>query len=89
VRYEYAARGTHPAVSLTWYDGDKIPNEIHDVQIGDPKNHVSDGGNLFVGSKGMLLTNYDRYKLYPQDEFAKFEPPARLIPNSIGHHREC
>ncbi len=88
VHYQFAARGDQPAISLNWYDGTKIPKQVHDVPIGDPKNLGHGGGSLFVGSKGMLLSNYDRYKLLPETDFMDFKPPAETIAKSIGHHRE-
>jgi hypothetical protein len=45
-------------------------------------------GQLFVGDKGMILSNYDRYLLFPEKEFAGFKPPPKTIPPSVGHHRE-
>jgi hypothetical protein len=36
----------------------------------------------------MLYANYGSYKFFPQEKFAKFEPPAPSIPDSIGHHAE-
>src|SRR4029078_1629643 len=43
---------------------------------------------LFVGEKGKLIADYSRLQLLP-DEFAKdFQPPAKSIPASIGHHKE-
>ena len=45
-------------------------------------------GILFVGSKGMLIADYGKFKLLPEKDFAGFEPPKPTIPNSVGHHRE-
>ena len=81
MHHEYAARGEKPAVKLTWYDGDKIPASIHGHPTGG-------GGNLFVGEKGMLWADYDRYHLYPEEKFAGYKPPPQTIPRSIGHHAE-
>jgi predicted dehydrogenase len=81
VHYEFPARGDDPALVLHWYDGDKIPREIHDIRTGG-------GGNLFVGDKGMLRADYDSHKLYPESDFANFKPPPQTIPDSIGHHKE-
>ncbi len=81
VRYEYPARGEHPPVKLTWYDGTKIPHAIHD-------HPTSGGGNLFVGEKGMLRADYDSYQLSPEKDFADYQPPKTTIPRSIGHHAE-
>ena len=43
---------------------------------------------LFVGEKGMLLADYGKHKLLPEDQFAGFKPPEPTIPDSIGHHAE-
>ena len=36
----------------------------------------------------MLLTDYGRKKLLPEELFAGFQPPSPFIPSSIGHHEE-
>lgn len=79
VRYQYAARGNAPPVKLTWYSGGKRP--AYDL----PK---WGNGVLFVGDKGMLLTNYDKHVLLPEKDFVDFVPPKPFIPESIGHHAE-
>jgi predicted dehydrogenase len=79
--YEFPARDEQPAVKLTWYDGDRIPQAIHDAPCGN-------GGNLFVGDRGMLWADYDKYRLLPEDKFTGYTPPAPTIPSSIGHHAE-
>ena len=81
VRYDFPARGTMPALKLTWYDGDMIPKKIADQPV--PANGV-----MFVGTDGMMFADYSRYRLFPTDKFASFKPPAESIPNSIGHHAE-
>jgi hypothetical protein len=43
---------------------------------------------LFVGSKGMLISDYGQHRLLPEDSFAGFQRPEPFIANSIGHHRE-
>ncbi len=35
-----------------------------------------------------MFADYDKYRLYPSDKFADYQPPAKTIPRSIGHHRE-
>jgi predicted dehydrogenase len=81
VRYKFPSRGDAPPVKLAWYDGDKIPPKIRDLETGG-------GGNIFVGDRGMLRADYGSYKLYPEADFAGFKPPVASIPNSIGHHAE-
>jgi predicted dehydrogenase len=83
VRYAYPSRGDMPPVALTWYDGGKRPELFSQGKLprwGD--------GVLFIGDKGMLLADYDRYVLMPEADFKEFRPPAPMIAKSIGHHNE-
>jgi hypothetical protein len=41
-----------------------------------------------VGEKGMLWADYGSYRLFPESQFADYEPPQPTIPSSIGHHAE-
>jgi Oxidoreductase family, C-terminal alpha/beta domain/Oxidoreductase family, NAD-binding Rossmann fold len=83
VRWEHAAREGLPPVKLTWYHGGKQP-----ALVGEGKVPAWPDGALFVGKRGMLLANYQKYVLLPEGEFKDFKPPAPSIPNSIGHHAE-
>ncbi|MGQ9574507.1 MAG: Gfo/Idh/MocA family protein [Thermoguttaceae bacterium] len=82
VRYEFPARASLPPVTLTWYHGQHSPRVKTD--------HVPawDYGFLFIGEKGMLLVDYSRRVLLPEERFAGLEPPKPTIPDSIGHWRE-
>jgi predicted dehydrogenase len=83
--YDFPARGEHPAVKLTWYDGGKKPAAFADWGLGRKE---WDNGVVFVGDKGILAANYGRWKLYPEKDFAGYRPPSPSIPPSIGHHAE-
>ncbi len=83
VRYEYEAKGDQPQVALTWYQGTHKP-EI----LSSGKVPAWDSGVLFVGEKGMLLSDYGRHVLLPEDQFKDFKPPEPFIPQSLGHHQE-
>lgn len=81
--YEYDARGDLPAVKHHWYQGS------HKPQIWKDKGIPQWGsGTLFVGDKGMLLSDYGKHLLLPKDKFANFERPEQFIANSPGHHQE-
>jgi predicted dehydrogenase len=81
VRYDFPARDKMPPVKLTWYDGNKVPDQV-------AGQRVPGFGVFFVGSEGQMFADYGRYRLFPSDKFAKFEPPKPTIPRSIGHHAE-
>ena len=83
VQYEYPARGKQPPVKLTWYQGGEKPAILTDKQ-----KEQWGSGVLFIGQNGMLLADYGRRVLLPEDKFKGFQPPAPTIPESIGHHAE-
>ncbi|MEX2214724.1 MAG: Gfo/Idh/MocA family oxidoreductase [Phycisphaeraceae bacterium] len=80
-----------PAVNLTWYNGDKRPDDLAKLTASLPEQHRGwGGGNIFQGDKGYLLADYGRQFLFDADgkHVDKFERPAAFIPDSIGHHKE-
>ncbi|MDG2391304.1 MAG: Gfo/Idh/MocA family oxidoreductase [Planctomycetaceae bacterium] len=86
--YHYPARGKKPPVHLTWYDGGKKPEMLKTLKDKNGKPINPSSGQLFIGDKGMILSNYSNYTLFPADKFVDFTPPEESIPNSIGHHQE-
>ncbi|MSU41306.1 MAG: Gfo/Idh/MocA family oxidoreductase [Pedosphaera sp.] len=83
VRYEYPARGNKPPVKLTWYQGGEKP-----ALLTEEQKKQWGSGVLFVGAKGMLLADYGRIVLLPEEGFKGFVRPKPFIPDSIGHHAE-
>ncbi len=81
--YEYGPRKDMPACKLTWYQGTHKPKLWHDGAIPQWKNGV-----LFEGSEGMLLSDYGKYLLLPEDKFKDYKPVAPFIPDSPGQHEE-
>lgn len=83
VRYEFPGKDAHRPLKLTWYDGGKRPDLVHEGKVPDWCNGV-----LFVGEKGMLLADYGKRLLLPEAQFEGFHSPEPFIPKSIGHHSE-
>ena len=81
--YEYAARGDRGPLKLTWYQGFNKPEIFK--QGGIPQ---WPDGTLFIGDKGMLLSDYGKHVLLPEDQFKDFQAPDPFIPESLGHHAE-
>ena len=82
-RYEYRASGDQPALTLTWHQGTHKPDIW--TQGGIPQ---WPNGVLFVGDKGMLLSDYGKHVLLPEERFKDFTRPPQSIPKSLGHHAE-
>ncbi len=73
--YEFGARGDLPPVRMTWYQGENKP-EIW-TEGGIPRWGA---GHLFIGDQGMLLSDYGKYVLLPEDKFQDFQPPEPTLP---------
>lgn len=82
-KQQYPARGDLPPVALTWYNGGPYPAFMKERKIPAWNSAV-----LFIGSKGMLISDYNKHQLLPEEKFVDFQRPAPFIPDSIGHHEE-
>ncbi len=82
VRCQFDARDDMPPLLLTWTHGRKK------MGVFAERDLPNWAWGVFVGSKGMLLVDYGKHMLWPQDKFEGFEPPEPSIPPSVGHHRE-
>ncbi|MBN2477139.1 MAG: Gfo/Idh/MocA family oxidoreductase [Pirellulales bacterium] len=83
VAWEHPATDERAAVKLTWYDGIQRPESPEGYDLSKWGLGV-----LFKGDRGMLLADYGKHILLPEDEFADFRRPEPSIPSSLGHHKE-
>jgi predicted dehydrogenase len=84
VKYTFASRGDgYPAVEHTWYQGTEKPKIWHDKKIPQWAN-----ATLFIGEKGMVISDYGKHALLPEDKFKNFERPERWIEPSPGQMAE-
>lgn len=81
--YEYGPRGDMAPVQLTWYQGTHKPAIWTQRKIPQWSSGV-----LFIGDEGMLLANYGKHVLLPEEKFTDFKRPDPFIPASRGHHAE-
>src|SRR6185503_13284993 len=58
--YHYGARGSRPPVKVVWYQGQMKPPAWMEKQIPQWPD-----GHLFMGDKGMILSNYTKHMLLP------------------------
>ena len=84
---EFPARGSRPAVKMTWYDGGKLPpTELFQGE----KLITRDGGSLVIGSKGTLFTRTwhggenekDMFVLLPREKFDGVTAAAAALPRT-------
>lgn len=86
VRYEFLARGNNPPCKLIWYDGGKQPPpELTELPAGQK---LDDNGALFIGGKGKIFYPRRSPKLLPESLMKDFTPPPKILPRSVGHHKE-
>lgn len=77
-RYEFAARGAQPPVSLTWYDGGLMPALSQDIVL--PRE--DGGGGVLIGEQGYLT--YETYganpRVYPEAAAARATAVPKTLP---------
>lgn len=89
----FPPRNSKPGVTMTWYDGGKLPPA--ELFHGEPLVG-NDGGSLVIGKKGTLFTrtwhggesDADTFVLLPRKTFEGFEAPAETLPRVSSHHQE-
>jgi predicted dehydrogenase len=76
--YEFAARGSKPAVRLTWYDGALLPATPE--ELGDERVDKG-GGVLYIGTKGKLIheTYGENPRLLPKSLHESTPKPAETF----------
>lgn len=85
--YEFAAKGTRPALKIYWYEGTKLPPRPAELEQG---RELQDNGIYFVGDKGTMVCGgwSGTPRLIPESKMKDFQMPEKTIPRSIGHRAE-
>lgn len=87
--YHFAAKGTQPALRLSWYDGGMRPPIPEWV---GPDEQLEGGGNgtLFIGEKGCISCAgwAGAPRIFPMSLHESYQRPAESIPRVKGHHRD-
>jgi predicted dehydrogenase len=81
--YEFGQRGDLPPVQLTWHQGTSKPQIWTDGGIPQYQNGV-----LFIGEKGMLLSDYGKHVLLPEKQFEGFQRPEPFLSRPASQHAE-
>ena len=77
-RYEFAARGDRPPVTLSWYDGGLLPALSQDIVL--PRK--DGGGGVLVGDRGYLTyeTYGENFSVYPEAAAAAAAAVPKTLP---------
>lgn len=75
-------------IPVWWYDGGPRPDIVKNLTHTDGSPVQWGDGHLFVGEDGMIISDYSRHVLLPEDKFVNFDRPDERIAKSIGHHAE-
>ncbi len=89
IRYEFAGQGGRPGVVMSWYDGGLTPFRPKVLEAGRRMGD-EDGGVLFFGTKGTLMSGCygESPRLIPETAMQKFTQPPKTLPRSQGIYRE-
>jgi predicted dehydrogenase len=82
LRYQFPARGDSPPLSLTWYDGGKLPACPKGIEKIPPK----DGGTMYVGTKGTLVVPFAAAPQLAGEP--NFKGPSPTLPRAKSHYQE-
>lgn len=91
VTYEFAAKGSRPALTWKWYDGSMRPALGPWFEEG---RHMPDNSTFIVGSKAAVMAdaNYFTIRIVPETRMQELAPslPAKTIPRipNGDHFRE-
>lgn len=88
IRYEFPKRGKMPPVTLTWYDGGKMPPRPAELEA-ERRMGDDDGGCLYVGTKGKIMTGTygNGGRLIPESAMQAYKPPKKEIERPVEHHQ--
>jgi predicted dehydrogenase len=84
--YDFAARGSQPAIRFTWYDGGLKPRTPE--ALGNFR--LSNRGVMFVGEKGVVQCDGagGAPRIFPESLRAAVTKPVPTLRRVEGHHRD-
>jgi len=86
VRWEFAARGQLPPVTVTWYDGVNRPFLPNELESG---RELPKEGGIYYGEKGIILAPHmGGPRLIPESRMRGFVAPEPFLPRGIDHYRD-
>jgi len=80
IHWEFPARNSMPAASLTWYDGGIRPPTLPELE--EDGRPMPEEGLLFVGDEGKILAGFmgQNPRLIPKKKMEIFKQPPETLP---------
>ncbi len=85
VTFQFPAVGGAPAVKLVWWDGGLRPPRPEQIRDNDV---MGDNGLLLMGEKGVILSDWRKWRLFPEKLATEYGEPPRKLARSPGHYQE-
>ncbi len=86
ITFHFPARGDMVPVKLVWYDGGLRPPRPAAIKTG---NAMGTNGLLLVGDDdAVLMSDWNRWRMYPEERAKQYGTPPKVLPRSAGHHVE-
>lgn len=86
ITFHFPARGEMAAVKLVWYDGGLRPPRPSAIKQGDV---MGTNGLMLVGDDdAVLMSDWNSWRLYPEQRAKDYGAPPKKLPRSPGHHVE-
>jgi len=90
ITFEFPARGDHPPVTLTWYEGGLMPPTPPEMARAKGWRRLHDNGVLYVGTKGKM--HHSSHGGMPQLLPSELHEAAVKVPKTMkrspGHYEE-
>jgi predicted dehydrogenase len=90
ITFEFPARGSHPPVTLTWYEGGLMPPTPPEMARAKGWRRLPDNGVLYVGTKGKMhhSSHGGMPQLLPSELHEEAAKVPKTMKRSPGHYEE-
>jgi predicted dehydrogenase len=88
IRFDFAAKGSRPAVKIVWYDGPQRPPRPAEL---DADEKLPDIGAVVIGDKGKIIYGShgaNGLRIVPDSKMEGFKTRPQKLAVSPGHHKE-
>lgn len=86
VKWEFAAHGDQPALTVTWCDGDNKPPRPKELE---ENRKMPDQGGVYYGEKGVILyPHMSAPRLIPESSMKGFKVPPQIFDRKVDHYQD-